>query len=175
MKRRIRNVLVPVDFSPHATKTLHAAAAFCIRNDARLTLLYVMETSAFVFPENRLTPSLLPQLVGAADQSLKKQARLLVDTYGVTVDVRVVCGEVAEEIIRFADTAGMDVVIAGMAREHVTSQPPHRSIERRIASRADCPVLTLSATRKKVPVSGTAGLVKAKIKLYEDGVTEYIR
>lgn len=167
MKRKIINVLALVEFSVRANKTLHAAASLCARNNARLTLMNVIEVSTFVFPENRLTPTLLPELVAVAEENLSKRADNICRAYGVPVDFYVVCGNAVEEVLRFIEIKKADVVILGIAEGPGVSKLQQESIAVRIAGRTSCPVLSFASVEEPSHYSSTANLVRTKIRLYE--------
>lgn len=167
MKLRIHNVLAPVDFSARANRTLHAAASLCARNNAKLTLLNVIDVSIFVFPENKLTPTLLPELVAVAEENLGKRANNICRAYGVSVDFYVVCGNAVEEILRSIVTNKADLVILGITEDPDVLKSSPGSIALRVAARTSCPVLTQAAVQEDSSLSSTANLVRTKIRLYE--------
>jgi nucleotide-binding universal stress UspA family protein len=171
MKHKIRNVLVLIDFSRRAVKTLHVTAPLCAKKDAHLTMLYVLTASEFMLPENKLTPILLPELIGVANESLRKQASSLSKSYKVSVDLHVAWGDTTEEALRFIRNNNVDVVVSGIAEDHNASASTKGSIALRVAKRTSCPVLSLDHVQKYNPSSSVVSLIQTKIKLHEQGIS----
>jgi nucleotide-binding universal stress UspA family protein len=169
MKNEIKNVLVATDFSAYATRTQHAAGTLCAQNECHITLLYVLETSPYLFPENRLTPTLLPELVSVADENLRKRANILSRQYGIPVNAQVVCGSPADEILRVVKAENADMVITGIDDKQA-GESVRKAIARRIAARTECPVLALDDTKEINTLSEKASVINTKIKLYEGEV-----
>ncbi|HEY3404964.1 MAG TPA: universal stress protein [Ohtaekwangia sp.] len=165
MAGEVKKILVATDFSAYATRTQHAAGSLCEESEFRITLLYVLDTSTFLFPENRLTPNLLPELVKVASINLKKQAKLLSNRYGIPVDFQVACGNPAQEILKIIEHDHTDMVITAID-ENQSSESPHKVIARRIAAKTNCPVLTLYSTRASGPF-GMTNVIRKKIGLFE--------
>ncbi|MBT1708402.1 universal stress protein [Fulvivirgaceae bacterium PWU5] len=174
MKNEIKNVLVATDFSAYATRTQHAAGTLCAQNDSRITLLYVLETSPYLIPENRLTPTLLPELASIADENLRKRAKILSQQYGIAVDAQVVCGNSADEILKVVKAENADIVITGIEERHA-GDSSRKAIARRVAARTACPVLALDDTKEVSTLSDAASVINTKIKLYEGEASHRIR
>src|SRR5690348_8473228 len=111
----IKNILVPVDFSEYSRRITLVAGALGATHKAEVTLLYVMDVARFLFPENRLTPELLPELVSIFNANLEKQAQTLRDTFDVQVHIQVLSGCLVDEIFEFVRLHRVDMIVSGIA------------------------------------------------------------
>lgn len=147
MTENITNILVPVDFSPHAQRAFGYATALARRLGARLTLVHVVEdpftTGAWgaevYIPD---VGELLQNLTAAAERqltSLKDGAA----TQGVTVKTTVITGRPAQSIIEHAASEGCDLIVMGTHGRTGLSHVVMGSVAERVLRRAPCPVLTV--------------------------------
>ncbi|HEV2493553.1 MAG TPA: universal stress protein [Terriglobia bacterium] len=140
---RIQSILFPVDFSPSGT----AMAAYVKRAatiaSAKVTLLYVLESSASAASGFEL----LARPLSEAEEDRKLAARAKLDSYlssefpGGDSPRLLVAGEAAAQIAEVARERGFDVI----------AMPTHAGVFRRmllgsttakVLNDADCPVLT---------------------------------
>lgn len=168
MKNTImQNILVPVDFSEYSRRITQIAGAVGATHKAEVTLLYVMDTAQFLFPENRLTPELLPELASTFNANLQKQAQTLRDTFDVPVNVQILSGCLIDEILSFVRFHRVDMIVSGIADRPSDSTTASASIILRLASATPCPVWGLVDSKYYRPLSGKAGLIRTKIVLHE--------
>lgn len=165
MTGEVKKILIATDFSAYASRTQQAAGSLCAENQFHITLLYVLDTSALLFPKNRLTPNLLPDLVKVASINLEKQAKSLSKQYGIPVDAHVACGNTAQEILKVVEKDQTDMVITAL-EENQPNNTPRKVIAHRIASRTNCPVLTLHSSRDS-GAFGVMNVVREKIGIFE--------
>jgi len=168
MKRNTEpSILVPVDFSIYSQKITQVAGALGATHKARVTLLYVVDTTRFVLPENKLTPGLLPELVSIFEASLEKQAQVLVDTFQVQVSTRVAYGSPVDEILKFVHYHPIDMIVSGIADLETDPKTASASTIVRLAAQASCPVWGLVHSRPEGRVLNKASLIRTKIRLHE--------
>ncbi|MCJ7424271.1 universal stress protein [Candidatus Bathyarchaeota archaeon] len=101
-RRRIRKILVPVDGSESAERALRSAATVAKKTNAKITLLYVQESSI-----HKLKPEIARGigtniLARAAD--LAKEAKL---------DQKLESGDPAKVIIQTAKNGDYDLIVIG--------------------------------------------------------------
>jgi nucleotide-binding universal stress UspA family protein len=135
MDFQIKNILVGFDNSLAAKVALHKAADTAIRFDSKLHAVYV-------YHEGRADPSVIQQAVEEVGKSYKLDIEFLIKT-----------GKVYTEISTLEREIGADMVIIGT--HSVRGWQPFwiGSNAFRVASAANCPVITILETTKERPVT----------------------
>ena len=150
MTNTITNILVPVDFSPHAEHAFTYATTLAERFGAKLALLYVVDDSfvtggwsSEIYVPN--VPELMENLIADADRrlaTLKASAAAL----GLTVETAVIRGRPAPAIVEHAKNGGFDLIVMGTHGRTGVSHIVMGSVAERVLRKAPCPVLTVRGT-----------------------------
>jgi len=150
---RLKNILVPIDFSDFSRKALKYALPFAEKYGAKLTLLHVVEPR--VYPENYfdvLVPAEMEQvnmqLAATSRKRLAELRRQEVDPK-ITSDILVRMGKPYAEIIRAVKECDIDLIIIAT---HGYSGLKHvfmGSTAERVVRHAPCPVLTVRQRERK--------------------------
>jgi nucleotide-binding universal stress UspA family protein len=150
MRDNITNILVPVDFSPHAELALRYATTLARRLGAGVGLVHVVEdpflTGAWIseiYVPN--VPELLTDLIAGAERHLavlKESAA----AEGVTARTAVITGRPAEAIVEHAEAGGFDLIVMGTHGRTGLAHVMMGSVAERVVRKAPCPVLTVRAT-----------------------------
>lgn len=148
----ITRILVPVDFSEHATATLDYAAVIAGRFGAALELVHVIDDpyasgawSSDIYLAN--VPEILENLTADATRHLQ-ELKAKFARHGGDVTTAVLRGNPARMIVEHA--AGFDLVVMGT---HGRTGLPHvlmGSVAERVVRRAPCPVLTVRQAAPQV-------------------------
>ena len=146
----ITNILVPVDFSPHAERAFSFAATLAQRFGAKLSLLHVVEDPFLTGAWNNeiYVPNvveLLENLIADAGKRLEafqKEAEGLC----LVADTTVTKGRPAHAIVEFAKEGGFDLIVMGTHGRTGVSHIVMGSVAEGVLRRAPCPVLTVRAT-----------------------------
>lgn len=144
--RAINTILVPVDFSEHATKLLRAAIYLANRLGARLDIIFVVESldrySGFTVPHVSLE-KLEQDLLASAERKMKA---FLDENMDETVPHRaqVLHGDVAEQIIDHAVQNGSDLIVIATQGFRGLERAIFGSVAERVVKSAPCPVLTIN-------------------------------
>jgi nucleotide-binding universal stress UspA family protein len=106
-------ILAPVDFSDHSKKSLSYAKVMAESYGAKLQILHVIEENihpAFYASGKSSIFELIPNIKEKSEQALKQ---LLADAGGPKVDaeVHVVEGRATQEIVKFAEKYGSDLIV----------------------------------------------------------------
>jgi len=142
----LRRILVPTDFSKHSGHALGYAAALAEKFGAELFLLHVVHSLATFYPDplavaapiqERGEPSTAAAQAGF-DQ-LVRDNRL----DRLTVHREVHEGAPAEEIIRFAKEAKVDLIAMGTHGHTGLAHILLGSVAEKVVRHAACPVLTV--------------------------------
>lgn len=150
MTNTITNILVPVDFSPHAEHAFTYATTLAERFGAKLALLYVVDDSfvtggwsSEIYVSN--VPELMENLIADADRRLatmKASAAAL----GLTAETAVIRGRPAPAIVEHAKNGGFDLIVMGTHGRTGVSHVVMGSVAERVLRKAPCPVLTVRGT-----------------------------
>jgi nucleotide-binding universal stress UspA family protein len=151
--RRIRRILVPVDFSAHSLKALDEAVDFSQPYKAELILMFAVERGYYESP--MLVPdsgALLEQQAKAAEEKLEEIARSL-GKRGVECRTSVEFGVAHQAIIDAARDLDASLIVMST---HGRTGPAHvliGSVAERVVQHAECPILLL----RRVPTQKKRG------------------
>lgn len=141
---RLKEILVPVDFSDFSTKALKYALAFADQFGARITLLHVVEP--VVYPENYMVvPSVLEMtdnLVASARPRLDELGREQIGNRA-PFDTIVRMGRAYAEIAAAARELGVDLIVIATHGYTGLKHVLLGSTAERVVRHAPCPVLTV--------------------------------
>jgi nucleotide-binding universal stress UspA family protein len=152
--RRIRNILVPTDFSPVSVEAVAQAAALARRYDALLTILHVIDINP---PSARThvgpAEELMRQLWTTGSAEMLRLSKSLAQQQTRT-QTRIIEGLPTEVII--ANSSSFDLLVIN--EEHARSPWKlfSRHTVRRVIEGAACPVMVVHERPSGLP-QGTAG------------------
>ena len=138
----IKKVLVPVDFSENSRKILDAAGYFSGKCHADLHVVFVVQSfddySGFFVPHMPVA-KFEEEMVQAAEQKMKT---FLADHKDI--GSKVLVGDVAEEIVRYAEDQGFDLIVMGTHGYKGLEKVMFGSVAGKVVRSAHCPVLTIN-------------------------------
>jgi nucleotide-binding universal stress UspA family protein len=140
---RLKNILVPTDFSTESNKALRYGIAFAQKFDAVLSLIHVVEPPP-VFGGFESIPIVVEdaEVQKNADQNLVALAKKNVPL-GVAVSPLAVRGVPFEEIVSTARARKIDLIITSTHGHTGLKRVLFGSTAERIVQRAPCPVLAV--------------------------------
>ncbi len=143
--KEIKKILVPVDFSENSKKILKSARYMAETFSADLSLIFVVQSfedySGFFVPHMPLDQLADEMLIGAR----KKMADFVEDHLGeLKVNAQVVAGDVAEEILGYAEKEQMDLIIMGTHGYKGLERILFGSIAEQVVKNSPCPTLTIN-------------------------------
>lgn len=148
-KPSIQRVLAPVDFSDPSKQALRFAKDVAATYDARLDLLFVAEERTVpTFSDtgiprlNRLKMD--PEIVKDSAQALEQLSES-VGGPDVSVHGHVAEGDVSKQIVRFAETHDVDLIVIATRGLSGLNRFLLGSVTQRVVRAAPCPVLTFNA------------------------------
>ena len=138
-------IVVPVDFSTHADEAIRTAADLSGRYDASVTLVHVYEPIAYTLPEGYVlcSPQQLADLLTELDRLLASAKRDAEAAGARRVETQQLQGVTASEIVEFAKTHGIDLIVMGTHGRTGIRHAMLGSVAERVLRRAPCPVLTV--------------------------------
>ncbi len=119
MSQRLQDIVVATDFNAPSDVALRRAAALARRQDARLQLLHVFadrsQRRGALLPQRTETATAIPhgERKRACEQRLGQMAARLQEAAPLAVSHQILEGKPAEEISRFVDEVGSDLVVIG--------------------------------------------------------------
>lgn len=150
----VKTVLVPVDFSENAQKIAKEGASVAGSFKAALHLVFVLQNfedySGFFVPPVNL-PNLEEDLLKSAQERMDtfmEENQEVFATAGVG-DVRstVLVGDVAEEILRYAEENGCNLIVMGTHGYKGLERILFGSVADTVVKNSYCPVLTINPYR----------------------------
>ena len=143
MTALFRHILVPHDFSTHATRALKVAAGLAAERRGRLTVLHVLMPYPVTPPlPGEGIPSFTPvQLIGPLLQRLEKLVRGVIRGRSPAVHCRVVMGDPAQEIVEKARKA--DSIVMSTEGRTGLSHLLIGSVAEKVVRHSTRPVVTL--------------------------------
>jgi len=146
----ISRVLAPVDLSDQSDLIVNHATALADAYDAPLDLLHVVEEAAYpsAYGLDPLTPA-LPDVQDRAREALETLAGEL-DLRPGPVNVHVMAGNAARDIVEFADEQGADLIVMATHGRTGLERFLIGSVAEKVVRRARCPVFTLKTFGKSL-------------------------
>lgn len=152
--KNIQSILTPIDFSDNAGKIAKAAAYVAGTFQAELHLVFVVQNfedySGFFVPPINL-PNMEEELFASAQQQMEtfveEQKEIFAAAGVATVTSKVLSGDVAEEILRYAAKKKVQLIIMGTHGYKGLEKIMFGSVADKIVKTACCPVMTINPYR----------------------------
>jgi nucleotide-binding universal stress UspA family protein len=147
----IKKILVPVDFSENSAKIVKRSLSFAERWQAQLSFIFVVQSfedySGFFVPHMPVA-RFEEELLQSAEKKMKE---FLGENLPPELQYqsRVVSGDVAEEIIGYAESEGFDLIIMGTHGYKGLEKVLFGSVAERVVKTAPCPVTTINPYKVK--------------------------
>ncbi len=154
----IKKILLPIDFSDASSTLLEYGVYLAEKYEAQLAIVYVSE-DPFTYSGLPLTDySGLPLTdipFNQLEEDMTKYARERMDLFlkknmaevSVAHEGTVLFGQVAEEIIRYAEEKTIDLIIIGTHGFKGLDRMLLGSVAEKVVKLAPCPVMTINAYR----------------------------
>ncbi|MEJ2689965.1 MAG: universal stress protein [Deltaproteobacteria bacterium] len=148
----INKILVPVDFSKNSAKIVQESLYIAGRFKAQLSFIFVVQSfgdySGFFVPHMPVA-RFEEELVQGAEKKMKEFLGEILPPE-LQYQSKVVSGDVAEEIIGFAESEGFDLIIMGTHGYKGLEKVLFGSVADRVVKTAPCPVTTINPYKVKV-------------------------
>ncbi len=141
----IRHILCPVDLTPACREVMAAAGALASRFDADLTILHAVYDPLDVTCSHIPHPpmeQMREELIRIAEDKLRRLVRRTLGSPPRTALV-VVAGSPFHQIIRFAQTHGIDLIVMGTEGRTGLDHVIMGSTAERVVRGAPCPVFSI--------------------------------
>jgi nucleotide-binding universal stress UspA family protein len=168
---QIRTILVAVDYSPHAAEALRWGESLAQKYRAKLLLLNVLATAGGeIIPREsmlvRPSPAGYEEMAPGiwtrhqASDELEAQARATLQAFAerhlsrpVSARVQVAVGRPAEQILRVAREAGVDLIVMGTHGRTGWRHALLGSVAEAVLRQAPCPVCTVGIGERQKSAS----------------------
>lgn len=138
----IKKILAPVDFSENSKKILDSASDIAEKFGAALSVVFVVQSfddySGFFVPHMPVA-KFEEEMVQGAEQKMDS----FLDSY-TGVEAKVLIGDVGEEVVRYAEETGIDMIIMGTHGYKGLEKVMFGSVAEKVVKTASCPVLTIN-------------------------------
>lgn len=109
MLPRFNHILVPLDFTPKNQAALDIAFEIAVQNEAKVTLLHVIETID-VDASNHDLDDFYSSLETRANTELESRSQRFLEA-GISTDYKVRYGKRVLEVVQFADEHHVDLIV----------------------------------------------------------------
>jgi nucleotide-binding universal stress UspA family protein len=163
----IKNVLVATDFSPSSDVAMAYGRALAGLFQARLHIIHVVDnayTKVFM-GEAALASRDTAALQQTLEETGRRQLEAAVsdeDRRKLKATLAVPIGSVAQEIVRYAKAAGIDVIVMGTHGRGMVTHALMGSAAEKVVRLAPCPVLTVKHPEREF-VLPEAGITKTEL------------
>ncbi len=140
-----KKICCPIDFSDASRAAMEVAADLARRNGAALVLLHAYPIPGYTFPDGSIvaSPKMMQDLADQAERHLEEWRADAAKLAGGRVTTQKAIGEPAAEIVAFAKSAGVDLVVVGTHGRTGLEHALMGSVAERVVRRAHCPVLSV--------------------------------
>jgi nucleotide-binding universal stress UspA family protein len=142
-------ILVGTDGSENAEKAVKYATHLAVKNKGEVILLYVVATDTRIPPSPWITPEIefrdkkfLEGLKEVGESILRNEASI-VTSKGINALTRIEFGDPAEQILRIADEANIDVLVLGARGASFWKNLVIGSVSERVIDGTRIPVLVV--------------------------------
>ncbi|MEJ5366604.1 MAG: universal stress protein, partial [Desulfosoma sp.] len=140
-----KKILFPVDFSDVSARIVPVVREMAARFDASVHVLFVARVFEHLGSIYVPHPSIKTIQAELAEGAQRKLAEFLAQHFhGVSVEGRVVSGDPAEEILKYASSQGIDLIIMGTHGRKGLERIVFGSVAERVVKGAAMPVLTVN-------------------------------
>ncbi len=153
---QIRNILVPVDFSPDSLRAIEFALPLSKHFGAQLHLVHVFEAD-YPLTGLAMVPLLVPER--EVGRRVRRQLEKVAGTFSLALrpeNIHALKGKAPDEICRLAGEAGIDLIVASTHGHTGFKHLALGSTAERIVRYSPCPVLVVPRSggakrRRKMP------------------------
>lgn len=145
----IKKIMAPVDFSDNSQKILKSAAMLAQKFGAGLNVVFVVQSfedySGFFVPHVPIV-QFEEEMAKNAEEKIQQFIKEGVPA-GVACESKILRGDVAEELINYAATAGIDLIVMGTHGYKGLEKILFGSVAEKVIKTAPCPVLSINPYR----------------------------
>ncbi len=139
-----KDILLPTDGSQGVDEAINCAVALAKRFDARIHVLFVVELPRFQEYGTGIALAHLVKALGeAGEQIVSETAKLIRESGVLAVQEALAEGEPAEEIIKYAQSHDIDLIVMGTHGRRGLGRVFLGSVAEEVVRSSDVPVMTV--------------------------------
>lgn len=138
------DILVPTDGSDSVDAVLEHTVDIARRRDATVHVLYVIDDQAFLTLDDEMKDEVLAEMQSEGERALDAVTSET-ESEGLETITSIQRGRPAEQIVEYADTAGIDVITMGTQGDEYTENILG-STSQKVVTRSPVPVLTVDVS-----------------------------
>jgi nucleotide-binding universal stress UspA family protein len=141
----IHKILIPTDFSEHASVALEYGADLALRYSAPVVVVHTYANPVVAVPDGfvMMTAPDLAELLIQLRTGIDRAAARLRELGVASVETRLIEGSAWHEIVAVAKAEGCDLVVMGTHGRGGLSHALLGSVAEKVVRKAACPVLTV--------------------------------
>ena len=150
--KNFKNILFPIDFSECSEKVFPHALDMVKKFDARLHLLFVVTDISYLTTIDVSRDLLMNTMAEVTTAGENRMEAFCEKSLGglSKYETRVVVGSPAEEIVKYADSEGIDLIVMGTHGRKGLDRTLMGSVADHVIKHANTPVLTINPFRPRV-------------------------
>ena len=150
--KAFKNILFPIDFSECSESVFPYAIDMARKFGAKLHLLFVARDISYleaIDVASEVLVDTLAEVTRAGENRMKQFCEKNLSDFP-TYEAKIVGGDAADEILKFADREGIDLIVMGTHGRKGLDRILIGSVADRVTKNAAMPVLTVNPFRAKV-------------------------
>ena len=152
-----KNILFPIDFSECSEKVFPYALEMAQKFDAKLRLLFVARDISYLSTVDvawELLRNTVAEVARAGENRMEAFCDKQLSDF-TNYESKVVTGDPAEEIVKFADEQGIDLIVMGTHGRKGLDRTLMGSVADHVIKNASAPVFTINPLRPRVKYAHT--------------------
>lgn len=152
-----KNILFPIDFSECSEKVFPYALEMAQKFDAKLRLLFVARDISYLSTVDvawELLRNTVAEVARAGENRMEAFCDKQLSDFP-NYESKVVTGDPAEEIVKFADEQGIDLIVMGTHGRKGLDRTLMGSVADHVIKNASAPVFTINPLRPRVKYAHT--------------------
>ena len=142
--RLMNKILFPVDLSDVAGKTAPVVSEVAVKFDAQVHFIFVIPLLGHCMSSYLLHPYIRDFDSEIEEGAMMKLREFMAARFdGAFCDLRIVLGDPAEEILKYAQSEGIDLIIIGTHGKKGIEHGIFGSVAERVKNESRIPVLTI--------------------------------
>lgn len=143
MDGKFKKILVATDSSQHTKSAIKEGMAIAKLAGAKLYVVYVVDTAAFASMPMDATWESMYELLRKEGEAATKDIETEAINQGLEVERIILEGNPAQEIVKFADTNKLDLIVMGTLGKSGLERFLLGSVAEKVIRIATCPVMVV--------------------------------
>lgn len=139
----MRKILIAVDGSPASAEALEFGLELATDEDAAVILVHVAPALDVIPLGGFVTTAALPHELGDLDRLALEAAEQAAERAGVRATSKLLVGDVVDEILAFAESQAVDMIVVGSRGHGAIASALLGSVSRGVLRKATRPVLVI--------------------------------